>query len=597
MFKKKPPNKPRPTKPAAEASAVTVKYQRPKVLLVDMAEDVATVLGKAGYNVLKGTFGAPYRVQKKSSYLPVIARAELPQYTEQELVVVDLLQNDVAESPIGEKSAPLEELDWWAKCDAGVIDPRPRVMVAVQDKLDRILSTGGVFVLFADSRREQELVWATASEYHGLSINKELHYDNWSLLSLLSGLRIADDHGEEITASVGDSPLFRLVRSHVADASFCCTFEPSWSTVENRWLVLAKNKFGAAVAGLVAPSDNSTEGWIIILPRISDKAGFLLALLRDVLPDLAPSLFPEAEGRWISRTEYELQSILDKSRAISKIRDEAALRVVALEKEIQAERTANQFLYDLLRETGEKLVDAVKVALAELGFSNVVDVDRERDKESKSRREDLQILDQSPTLIVDVKGVGGFPSDDEALQAEKHAAIRMREWKRTDVVGLSIVNHQRNLPPLDRDNTMPFRQELIDAANERTLGLLTSWDLYRLVRNSRKLRWRAEDVRPVFYRTGRIQAVPKHYQFIGVVAKAWTEKFGVVIAEGELRIGDKVALELPVEFEEVLVESMRVNDKNVTVAVVGDPAGILWPAELPKIREGVRVFRIAMGAA
>ena len=219
--------------------------------------------------------------------------------------------------------------------------------------------------------------------------------------------------------------------------------------------------------------------------------------------------------------------------------------------------------------------------------------DEERDREGKSRREDLQIDDQSPTLIVDVKGISGFPSDDDALQAEKHAAIRMRELKRTDIIGLSIINHQRHIPPLDRENSLPFRQELIDAALERSLGLMSAWDLYRLVRNKQRHAWRSEDLKPLFYRTGRIEVVPEHYQYVGKIAKAWTDKFGVVIEQAELRVGDRVAVELPIEFEEVTVGSIHVKDQNVEPAKVGDPTGILWPTGMPKLRENMRVFRIA----
>jgi len=97
---------------------------------------------------------------------------------------------------------------------------------------------------------------------------------------------------------------------------------------------------------------------------------------------------------------------------------------------------------------------------------------------------------------------------------------------------------------------MPFRQELIDAALERTVGLMTSWDLYRLVRNFQKLDWHPEDVKPVLYRIGRIEPVPEHYSYIGKIAKAWTDKFGVVIESADVQIGDRVAVEFPIEFEE-----------------------------------------------
>jgi hypothetical protein len=103
-------------------------------------------------------------------------------------------------------------------------------------------------------------------------------------------------------------------------------------------------------------------------------------------------------------------------------------------------------------------------------------------------------------------------------------------------------------------------------------------------------------VKPVFYKKGRIDVVPVHYQLIGKIAKAWTDKFGVVIEYGELRIGERIAIELPIEFEEIQVDSIRVNDESVQIASVGDPAGLLWPTGAPKLREGMRVFRIVVPA-
>jgi hypothetical protein len=189
--------------------------------------------------------------------------------------------------------------------------------------------------------------------------------------------------------------------------------------------------------------------------------------------------------------------------------------------------------------------------------------------------------------------VGGLPRDEDVLQADKHAAIRMRENGRTDIIGLALVNHQRHLPALNRENSMPFRQELLDAAEERSLGLMTSWDLYRLVRNTLRHGWRREDVMPLFYTSGRIVAVPIHYQYLGNVAKTWREKFGVVIENGEIRLGDRIAVEFDVEFEEMQVDSMFVNDGAVDRADSGDPTGFAWPSGMPRLREGQRVFRIS----
>ena len=47
-------------------------------------------------------------------------------------------------------------------------------------------------------------------------------------------------------------------------------------------------------------------------------------------------------------------------------------------------------------------------------------------------REDLQIRDMSPLLTVDVKGLVNFPADPDALQAHKHASIRIQEEERSE---------------------------------------------------------------------------------------------------------------------------------------------------------------------
>jgi hypothetical protein len=92
------------------------KYERPKILAIDLGREVLETLGKEGFNVVGGTFGTPYRVLKGSNYEPVIVKASLPNYTEQEIIIADLVPDEPTERAQGEKSTPDDELDWWAKC-------------------------------------------------------------------------------------------------------------------------------------------------------------------------------------------------------------------------------------------------------------------------------------------------------------------------------------------------------------------------------------------------------------------------------------------------------------------------------------------------
>ncbi|GHU17842.1 hypothetical protein FACS189475_02310 [Betaproteobacteria bacterium] len=353
---------------------------------------------------------------------------------------------------------------------------------------------------------------------------------------------------------------------------FTCVLDGNHQN-ENPWRILAINKFKQPVA---LAKFHKNNGLLVILPQVRDKVAFLERLFAEVLPEMTPHLFPSIEkSKWNHLPEYELPHIIELKARQDNIASKAKKDIADLENEITQENTINGWIHDLLTGTDTKLVVAIKNVFEAFGFEKIIDVDVERDKEGKSRREDLQIQDQSPLLIVDIKGIAAFPHDEDVLQADKHATLRMRELKRVDVVGLSIINHQRHIPPLDRNNVMPFRQELLDIAEEHTLGLMTSWDLYCLYRNFNKLNWSSEQVKPLFYKKGRIFPVPVHYCYIGTIAKAWTDKFGVMIEEGEVSVGDRLAVEFPIEFQEINVNSIRVNNDGVEHVKVGDPAGFL----------------------
>ena len=70
--------------------------------------------------------------------------------------------------------------------------------------------------------------------------------------------------------------------------------------------------------------------------------------------------------------------------------------------------------------------------------------------------------------------IGGTSKDEECSQIFKIKSRRMKELKRFDVFGLYIVNHQKHLPPLNRENP-PFTENQIQDAINDERGLLTTW--------------------------------------------------------------------------------------------------------------------------
>jgi hypothetical protein len=583
-------HKPNPAEP---------KYEKPKILLVDINE-VEPALKAEGYAIESGTFGAPYRVKREDKFVPLISEFDLPNHTEQEIVVVDLVPSKILDAPTGEKHTSEGTPDWWVSCSQGIVDPRPRAMVAAYEDFDNILSHGGIFIIFATHRYKQDMSISHYSSYYGaLVTDSVIDYDNWSFLSVLSPdhLEITPKTGREMVVTDLSIPLTQLLSAHIKDGEYRCTFR-TMRPLQDDWIALAENKFKEVVSGAIASKQEGVEGLVFIFPQIKNKSGFLVQFLNEILPDLRPALFPHMEGgRWVHRPEYEIPKVVELKERIKLLEEETKQKVSEFESEIKKEQSESEYLYDLLRQTGDPLVHAVKRTLEGLGFKDVIDVDEEKAKagEKGQLREDLQVRDKSPLLLIEVKGISGFPREAQSLQVWKYIAPRMRQLDRTDIHGLSIVNHQKNIPALERDNDNPFGSDIVTNAEDQSFGLLTTFDLYRLLRTYIKNGWKHEHIEPLFYQSGRISPIPVHYEFIGIT-EHYYDGINVVsirIEAGELHIGDRIAFELPIELEEQNVESMQIGKTPVDIAETGSLVGTKTHLTKHQAKDKkLRVFRV-----
>lgn len=69
--------------------------------------------------------------------------------------------------------------------------------------------------------------------------------------------------------------------------------------------------------------------------------------------------------------------------------------------------------------------------------------------------------------------------------------------------------------------------------------LLTTWDLFRLVRGFLANSWRHVDVAELFVTAGRMRPIPRHYDFIGIVDEYWAKASALELRlhSGSLRTG------------------------------------------------------------
>jgi hypothetical protein len=562
-------------------------YTEPRVFLIDMDEGVKRSLLNHWAEVGTGTLGKPYEIEPSSKWVPVKQHEILLNYEESDIIIVDLSRKKPFDQKSnGPKHTPDSEIDLWAKCDVGWIDARARTAIVEQESISRIVKAGGILVIFAGPESPMEFGMAMLDYMGSLEFKENVKGGVWNILKHAEFLNFETDVGSVINV-VDDSAFGLLLQRHLVGARFECVFENKYSLGES-WTTLAVNKFGQKVSMIV----DDEQGTIMIFPQVADKASFVEDLLTNVLPELSPGFFPQIEkAKWTYHDDYEIEEITELKMARDKLREQVDLEIQDIESRITDVRSAEGWIHELLTCTGDELVNAIKEALSYIGFDNVIDMDELRDGEGKSRREDLRI-EGEPLLIIDIKGVGGKASDEDLTQASKHVLINIQESGSTLIKGLSIVNQQRHIPPLQRDNENPFRKEMLKYADQTNLGLLTTFDLYRLIVNKKRHGWTFEVIKPLFYMSKRIEPVPQHYKYLGVVAKVFTGVLAMHMEDNEINLGDRLAVEGGIYFEEVDVASIMIHNEAVGCAKLGDPAGFTWNSNRLRLRPGMRVFAI-----
>lgn len=243
-----------------------------------------------------------------------------------------------------------------------------------------------------------------------------------------------------------------------------------------RFMSLLKNESGECVSYLYFYSKNHIK---FVLPQAKNKAGVLKDLFENVLFKWFSDFFPDVEARnWIHSEIYKLPDEIEIQQRIEAKREEYNREIATLEEDAKAISVKNFYLKQLLTESGTPLVKAVKSFLEWLGFENVIDKD-ETLKEGELKEEDLCFEYEGSHIYMEVKGINGTSTDAECSQVDKIVNRRMRELKTTNVHGMYVVNHQRNVEPLKRQSP-PFNKNQIKDAENQSRTLVYSTQLFAL---------------------------------------------------------------------------------------------------------------------
>lgn len=560
-----------------------LKYKKPKIIIIDMPESLVDSIRSNGYNVVSGTFGTPYKVSLSDNFLPVTRDASLPNLEEQEIICIDLSSPETSNESLA-LSITAETKTFYARCDQGKIDPRPISALLSRQAMDTIFENGGIFIIFASFDYPQEIFFGN---HH--KVIKKWEITPWSFLSILENLQKIYSAGEEILIE-NNIELLPFLSKYTENGSFDTTLEVYGEFLKS-WIPLLKNKYGKCIGGIITQPD---KGIVIILPQLSNKEEIILGALRESLPEYRPNLFPEIEaGRWLKRDEYEFEEVKNLNSQIDTIENETKEKIAILNNKIIQERERLNYLHGIITKTGTPLVEDIEIGLG-LVFDDIINIDEEIPEEM-NLQEDLQIKDRSTAILVEIKGLSGFPSESDIAQLVKFMIRRMREWKQQDVRGCFIVNHQRHIPPLNRNNETVFTKEQNDDAVNNEIALFSSWQIYKLLKGMQKWGWDQMKVQDIFYQSGWFSGVPPFYEPIGKITNYYAQQnvVGVEIVNGKLKIGDRIGYITQLGYLEENIESMQVNGKNVVEANLGQGVGIKTEYSKDSIKDAKQLYLVS----
>jgi hypothetical protein len=235
---------------------------------------------------------------------------------------------------------------------------------------------------------------------------------------------------------------------------------------------------GDIISYLFAPVKGNSV--TIMLPQTNRKKELLERVFKEILYKHYSELFPQQNSMaWIRNEEYELPEVIKLEEEKRQILKRTRQEIEQKNEAIKVSHKNLSFLYGMLTDTGDELVNDIVSYLKWLGFEDVKKADDEVD-EGGLLQEDIRVeLNANDLLIIEVKGVHGTSTDNECAQIEKNILRRFHEHNYHTVYGLYIVNNEMGKEPLKR-TLPPFNSTQIQDAKNSCRGLAYTYQLFNL---------------------------------------------------------------------------------------------------------------------
>lgn len=344
--------------------------------------------------------------------------------------------------------------------------------------LTNIFSTEKLQLLFIFCESNNDEVYTIQNEagkYNQYQTNTYCFPNHHSFSpSIRSGKRMKVVEGEK------GIEIKQCLEKYLPESNYNLVFQ-LYSGEKSPDLPLLVNEAGECVAFL-RRMDSKV---VFFFPEIYDKAGLLLDLFNNVLPDIGfcGEIFPNhGSFKWINDFSYisldERNKLIDIDNEVR--RHEQTLSSLKEEYKRVHSKDENVKLRAILKETGDDLVSAVKWFLEYIGFTNVVDPDKDVDVDAgEVFEEDLNFEHNGVHFLLEVKGIGGTSTDAQCAQISKIALRRKKANPGNTYKAVYIVNHRRYKAPKERE-VIPFNDNQIEDAEMAQRGMTFTYELFNI---------------------------------------------------------------------------------------------------------------------
>jgi hypothetical protein len=552
--------------------------ERPRICCIDLSDEIIEALRKIGANIYKGTLGDKIKVPNinRGSARQLLLSFDFPKNLhEYDIIIIDLNNFKIVDYKQQDHTRTMHtgktSVSLLSSFPETLFDPRPMGSFILRNLIHEI--TNREFLVLAFSSASYDIDYEPIeindggySERQGLQ--KYNIYSFWDYVPTST-----PKYGKELILEPGIAELQPILGKYQEGSVYNQTFHhpTTWtnqgSVEDDRYTPLFKNLNG----DIVSYSESSENRNLILLPQLQDKCNFILDFLSKAGPSLYPSLFPYSTTfNWKKEQDYWLPNHSDLLKEKDAIEEEFKRKNEELEKRISDNENKFSFLHEIISETGDNLTNALVKYLKWLEFKNVEKYDK-RNESTGALEEDIQVKMDDGLLITECKGIGGTSTDADCSQISKIKHRRSKERGKFDVSALYIVNHQRHLPPLKRQNPPFTEHQKQDAINDAR-GLLSTWQLFNLYFDIQNGIISKQNARKLILSHGLIEFRPIGLTYVDEPKEIFNEgKVCIVnIDNVTIKTNDELLVEKNGKFEKALIIDIQDNGKSIQQVSKGE---------------------------